>query len=365
MARTIRPTSVNRFLPSLVLVFSLASYTLLRSNLTRYSEACSIASKSNTTDTIESSLFVPEDDETDRPKVVWLASYPNSGTSYTMTMVQRATNLATATQYGAEVTIENEDPSPVFPDSPDGPFWDASGNIGTKRSLPSHYIMTKTHCGGRCVKCPANEYVTDAATFLKACEKTSGFRRQKRFESSSSVQDVAKVIHLIRNPFDNIIARFHLEQKHIIAKNPGLESFLPRNATGFRRWCADLDKTYSYEDKHYFNSQQQSLMRIIPCHAEFFKYAQWHNLLMEATLHLPTLIIFYEDYHTAQNSTSQQIFDFLQQERSDELRPFRSPPMYSDHFRASERTSAKEFLETVSSATTWSLLRPRYFDSEI
>jgi hypothetical protein len=176
---------LRRCLPYLVLVFSLASYVVLRFNvmkMMRYTtELCSTTTAKANAVTSASELETSSPTErqgfsssSPLPQIVWLASYPNSGTSYTMTMVQRATNLATATQYGGEVVTTvpvdqqhvQEDPTPVLPlTSPNGPFWDAHGKVGTKRSLPTKFIMTKTHCGGRCVNCPASEYyVIDAAS---------------------------------------------------------------------------------------------------------------------------------------------------------------------------------------------------------
>jgi hypothetical protein len=116
---------LRRCLPYLVvLVFSLASYYIvLRFNVImkmRYSTVTEVVGDSTTTTTkaknataaiseLETSSAPTETSDQEGfsssssssslflPQIVWLASYPNSGTSYTMTMVQRATNLATAT----------------------------------------------------------------------------------------------------------------------------------------------------------------------------------------------------------------------------------------------------------------------------
>ena len=81
---------------------------------------------------------------TDRPKMVWLMSYPNSGTSYTMTFVSQASNRVTATNYGREVTNPPDTNVPLYPGQWDGPFY----RPNPKRPLPDDYIMVKTHCGG-------------------------------------------------------------------------------------------------------------------------------------------------------------------------------------------------------------------------
>ena len=79
-----------------------------------------------------------------RPGIVWLMSYPNSGTSYTMTAVAKATNRATASNYGREVTDPPETNVPLYPGQWDGPFY----RPDPERPLPEDYIMVKTHCGG-------------------------------------------------------------------------------------------------------------------------------------------------------------------------------------------------------------------------
>ena len=79
-----------------------------------------------------------------RPKIVWLMSYPNSGTSYTMTMVGRATNRATGSNYGREVTENGVPNAPLYPGQLNGPYY----RPDPRKPLPKDYILVKTHCGG-------------------------------------------------------------------------------------------------------------------------------------------------------------------------------------------------------------------------
>lgn len=58
------------------------------------------------------------------PHIAWLMSFPNSGTSYTLRLVQTS-----------------------------GPYLRQQ----TANELPKTYILTKTHCGGRCVHCIPGE----------------------------------------------------------------------------------------------------------------------------------------------------------------------------------------------------------------
>jgi len=88
--------------------------------------------------------FSWEDTSRPRPKVVWLMSYPNSGTSYTMMMVARASNQATASNYGKEVTVPPTPNRPIYPGQWEGPFY----RPNPQHPLPKDYILVKTHCGG-------------------------------------------------------------------------------------------------------------------------------------------------------------------------------------------------------------------------
>jgi len=103
------------------------------------------------------------------PHIVWLASFPNSGTSYTMTMVARSSNKSYATNYGNEVTPpELPNSLSIYPRRPEGPFWPGlSGTMNTPRDLPDVYVITKTHGGSRCVNCGPDDYLETPETFLK------------------------------------------------------------------------------------------------------------------------------------------------------------------------------------------------------
>ena len=96
-------------------------------------------------------------------------------------------------------------------------------------SYLSFYVVA-----GRCVSCGPEEYLLNETDFLDECRRGSGLfpeegRRKMEdlhdLDGSSYTSDgfeivhyetdlVKKAIHLIRNPFHNIVSRFHLERKH-------------------------------------------------------------------------------------------------------------------------------------------------------
>jgi len=337
-------------------------------------------SSSTLTSSLREQLSQEEQWETDlSPAIVWLASYPNSGTSYTMTMVERATNLSTASNYGAEVTYQRDDALPIYPQHPQGPFWDGlSGKLGAVRHLPDKYVLTKTHCGGRCIKCPADDYVVDVGSFLRACQRTTGRIQEERVEAHVPANAVQAVVHLIRNPFHNTVARFHLERRNMIEKLPDLAERYSSDATGFSRWCQHLDRTYSGSDPRIFDVETLRLLKAVPCHAEFYKWTQWHNRVIEMVPYLGhhsqdgakidsarLLTIYYEDYANDQlNATAARILDFLEQSPVSELRPFRRDlPLYEDHYQSADRHAIRELVRHVATDETWKQIQ-HYFEED-
>ena len=311
------------------------------------------------------------------PKILWLASYPNSGTSYTMTMVERSTNWSTATNYGLEISFNRDDSIPIDEHNyPDGPFWEGlSGKRGsTIRELPPTYVLTKTHCGGRCVNCPATDYVVNNVTaFLQACQKTSFYRHGEHRFGKVDAGRIARLIHLVRNPFDNVVARYHLERRHLIKKGyPNAQTKLPYNATGFAYWCGLLDNKYGGKPEDaVLPTDIVHKMRRVPCRAEFYKYLQWHNRLIELYSSEQllfkndggdrVLVVHYENYESKLNQTVADIMDFVEQKVKSPVRPFRALPSYEDHFSDDDRLAAKELAEAVASPDTWALIR-HYFE---
>lgn len=210
------------------------------------------------------------------PRIAWLMSYPNSGTSYTLHAVGEGGNRTTASNYGAECDIVNVTGSnlPLYSNSLDGPY--------VKRfhsQLPSRYILTKTHCGGRCNDCEPSKYVETKASFLSMCAKGGIIHATNdEWEKSHVRYDpnlAQRAIHLIRNPFDNAVSNFHLE--HNEKKKKGRKNWMlhfSNDVDGFRNWCYYLDQRYHQEESQLIPKQIIDMFENVPCHAFFYRYAQ-------------------------------------------------------------------------------------------
>jgi hypothetical protein len=174
-----------------------------------------------------------------------------------------------------------------------------------------------------------------------------------------SATRVNKAIHLVRDPFNNIVARHHLEyNNHKMVGN--FTTQFPRNRLGFRAWCKDLDRRYHRkEDKtELIPPEIKAYFDAVPCHSEFFRFAQWHNMALQVTqkLHIPTLILYYEDYEDFE-PTLESILRFLELTKVGKASPYISGKAYHSYYTNEEITAAMELVKEVSTQQTWSLLR--------
>ena len=206
---------------------------------------------------------------------VWLATYPNSGTTYTIDLVGMLTQTATATVYGSECRLDGCLASELGPYSTlikktalskrkhrhhnttfnctcmrdDKVGW-VSTHVGkTRIDLPCGKVLVKTHCGGygfslnneqlgRARKnanhmtslhtkhaqkhaagkslgtlhklgtmCSSGDTKMDLDTFARCCG--SGNLVFERFQPPGNLLGI---VHLWRDPTDNLMSRFHHER---------------------------------------------------------------------------------------------------------------------------------------------------------
>lgn len=79
-------------------------------------------------------------------KIVWLMSFPNSGTSFTSRLVRDATMTDSASNYADETPSgENGLRMPVYDDQPNGPFW-IKPEASPEFTEPTEYVITKVSC---------------------------------------------------------------------------------------------------------------------------------------------------------------------------------------------------------------------------
>ena len=296
--------------------------------------------------------------------VVWLMSFPNSGTSFTIHLTREASNTTTATNYACEGEIKDKPGVPVFNSSENGPFFELIPDRFT--NIPPKYILTKTHCGGFCSSCHPNGYLETSRSFQTACMSGQrGVMTDKGIDIlwkgiTYNSSFVKKAIHVVRHPLDNVVARFHLYQKREKAlKNKAFTTKYPYNSMGFSRWCADQDKKHDLRNFRWIDNALADKLDAVPCRQEFFMYLQWHNLAFDTTrsLGLPTLMHYYDDYTEDQEKATERLLTFLELPRVSGGEPFSPGKIYRDYYTPEQKAAILDLIKEQASAETWNWLK--------
>ena len=256
----------------------------------------------------------------------------------------------------------------VFKDSPGGPFYQNSSKSLVRPTRG--YLLTKTHCGSRCNQCPPEKYVEDIDIFVNHCFKASYITKDSNNKANEikgtySQNLLSKAVHLIRDPFDNVVSRFHLEYKKFLRKNETekLEMY-PRSREGFRAFCKQQGGQFYYQErdsKVYTDIFDE--IKEIPCHADIFRYIQWHNLAFTTTwdLNIPTLILHYENYTNNFDETKDMLLEFLDQDGVNEPPLFVTGKTYREYYSDDEIKYVESMFKALALEKTWYHTK-HYFD---
>jgi Sulfotransferase domain len=340
---------------------------------------------------IENSTFVTSDarittksktnarvNETDSgpwPRIAWLMSFPNSGTSYTSQLVKHLTKTKTASNYGEQNPDKHGNSVPVYTNDWNGPYY-VDPNGGTRDyDIPTRYILTKTHCGGYNANSPPEGYVESTHSFRRRCLATrytiQNGTLSLRGEYHAS--RVRKAIHLFRNPFDNIVSRFNMEQNRLQKEQGGKNHTSQNNSPllftksrdGFRAFCKQTDEMFKDSERNslVYDESMLAIMEKVPCHADFVRYVEWHNMafVMTKDLGIETMILHYEEYGSHFQETTEKLLYFLELRENGIKRPFVAGRVYANvYFTENERQAVKEILKMLALRTTWEYIK-HYF----
>ena len=273
------------------------------------------------------------------------------GTSYTINNLEVTCNVTTGSNYAKdwEVIV------PVRPELVNGPFIH-----NTELRVP-HFVLTKTHCYGYCDDCGPRLYnITNNVLFEQGCvraEKTN-HTGSIRYESTVPV----KAVHLYRSPFDNIVARMHLAV-HRRQRQGNDVSLFTNSREGLTAWCRFLDDTYSTAEEDFFSPTLLQLFRHVPCHADWYRYTQWHNhaYIMTERLNLTVYDLFYEDYTHDYDRTVSTLFQFLNVTPKQASIDFYVGKSYESFFGEAHARNAAILVHALSIPPVWLRLR-HYFE---
>jgi hypothetical protein len=302
-------------------------------------------------------------------------AFPNSGTTYTMELIAAASNMTMATNYGQEQfrkglhRLYPNWTNPLIPVFPGGPLW-----VQPLRTHPSRVVLTKTHCGGYCHDCPLSDSAETPHSFAMHCATSNGIREVAANvivpDPTRYVYDYVKVvdraIHLIRDPLDNLVARFHYDAKKLLRQNN--TEWTKRytfDRRGFANLCADTSslKLKRVDQDPRIDQYVWDLIQDIPCHLDIFRYVQWHNLAFITTeeyLNVPKLIIHYEDYSDNWNTTLNSMLEFLDMSNTGGSVSFMRGKSYHSYYTEDEIQRLRKAIKMLALPITWKYLQ-RYF----
>jgi len=248
----------------------------------------------------------------------------------------------------------------VYEDKPDGPF-----RLSDQPLPKGGYILSKSHCGGYCFSdCPPNWFKLTPQKFLNEC--TTGARFDQKEDGTSErtwthydPSIVKKVVHLFRDPFDNIISRFNHECK-LNMRKPGTVKWINdynNDVVGFNNWCKDSDERH--KESAWFDATVLEAFKGVPCHGEFFRYAQWHNnaFITAHFLGIPTHVVHYRDFHDDAKFTLHGILQFLEQPKKNSRVPPFSLKTYKSFYSPDDKMRISSLIKILAIPETWEHLK--------
>ena len=294
-------------------------------------------------------------DEVHSPEIVWCMAYPNSGTTYTLALMEQVTKSSMATNYMGDV-LQPVPNVPIYDDQPQGPFWRGLSD----KPLPETSVLVKTHCAGY-KESPADVYDMPLSKFIRGCGRTTILKSKSKNDNGwYDPKGVHKAVHIIRSPFDNLIARFN--NYHFKQDRRGKHPF-EKNREGFRAFChkrnANFDSKYL---KTKMSSSVKELAKRTICHDNVIAYVLWHNRAFEAIdyLQLNTMQIRYEDYEDQFDAKLSELLNFLDLPDKGEPLEFYSGHHYDDYYTEEDRKNVEALAKELASEKTWEAIR-QYF----
>eukprot|EP00586_Coscinodiscus_wailesii_P013787 CAMPEP_0172496432 /NCGR_PEP_ID=MMETSP1066-20121228/87319_1 /TAXON_ID=671091 /ORGANISM="Coscinodiscus wailesii, Strain CCMP2513" /LENGTH=185 /DNA_ID=CAMNT_0013268739 /DNA_START=594 /DNA_END=1151 /DNA_ORIENTATION=+ len=166
---------------------------------------------------------------------------------------------------------------------------------------------------------------------------------------------VKKAVHLVRDPFDNVMARFHHEYKLSTKRNEDFVKQHDYDESGALKWCQGLNDRFEKQELEWFEVMKDFMD--VPCRSEFFKYVQWHNhaIFTVKQMEIDTLVVHYKDFHDDFDKTVTNLMNFLELEIED------VPPKFFYHtypevFTPKQVERIWEFMTAVADDDTKALI---------
>jgi hypothetical protein len=299
----------------------------------------------------------------DTPRIVWFMTLQNGGTHFAMTLVQRATDYSMASNYGDAVTLDGDYSLPIHPRYKEGPYWPGLGGAtklgATPRKLPEKYVLVETICNS---STPENhrslqEFVNDCRTAYGRTSPDVSQLQQYQYPTYR----VAKAVHLIRNPFHQIMEQFEEDYKTHLKDAKWREKH-PDSREGLLQWCKDADSNLNPAE-YIASATTVRMIQATTCANRILEYSHWHNRAFEVVdeLKLEGMVIKYEEFEDEKlESTLDAIVEFLELPPKLKMPSQRIPEDLDNYFSEQEQKDMQHLMERLASEQTWEYVK-HYF----
>jgi len=201
--------------------------------------------------------------------------------------------------------------------------------------------------------------------------------RRERVFSEYKPYKVAKAVLLIRDPFDNIVSRYHLAQQQQQNQQTGTSDsngslaetahHTTLDRDNFRRFCASVENHHELSERRmaFLQDGILDLMRGVPCHEDLLRWIEWHNLafITASDLELEEYVLYYESFGKHFEETKQSLLNFLELKQTAQPPRFEARASYN-YYTPQEREKVKKAFEIMASGKTWKHIQ-HYFETEI
>lgn len=295
------------------------------------------------------------------PRAVWLMSFPESGVAHVMNLLQQSSGMRTATNYG-HILLKNDGKFERSQNSvhiyPNGPVW-----YNNELDTPTENVATRTHGTGYCLFCPPKQYYYGNFWWKSSSgvRMVNGTRTALQYTPS----DIKKMIHLIRDPYDNVVARFASYLGLMRANRPDLkiDEKFPYNPDGFKNWCAFQDRGFNAVEMKWLPIAIREVAKDVPCRQEFVKYARFHSnaFLMARFRQIGYQVVKYDDFAKNQTKALMKMNDFLGHEtietNFEQVIPNDGIWNFREYYTNEDRVNIEKLLRNLSQPPVWAHIR--------
>jgi hypothetical protein len=267
-----------------------------------------------------------------------------------------------ATNYGDAVTPKGDYSLPIHPRHKEGPYWLGLGaaKVGaTPRKLPEKFVMVETCCNS------TTKGHRSLQQFVDDCRTTYGrtapdVSKLQQYQYPTYL--VSKAIHLIRNPFYQIVENFEEDYKSSL-KDKEWRDKHPNDREGLLQWCKDADSELNAAE-FIGSATTVRMIQDTICANQILEYSLWHNRAFEVVeeLKLEGKVVHYEDFTDSKlETTLDAMVDFLELSPKLKMPTQRIPKDPESFFSTQERKDMKDLVKRLASEQTWEYVKD-YFD---